>query len=831
MTNITDLDQLNTWSDSRVIINDNFNNLNNDKVEVEAGKWLSENDFTNADKAKLDWIESWAEANTVDSVNSQTWAVVLDKTDIGLWNVDNTSDADKPVSTATQTALDWKEDSFTKNTAFNKDFWTTAWTVAEWDALAGKQDALGYNPLEDVIAGTNVTIDKTDPLNPIISASWGGGWSWDMTKVVYDPQTIEADAFLRSNHTWPEGHKVMTTLNDPAVDSINTAMIDANDWVIIVTTTAWNNQELEAPTDTTIGKAFIVINDNNSTDPILINGNPLQASELVIMVWEWTKWTTEPLALALKWILGTFLHTWMETVATIGGTTFDINPWVGYIVDNYTNADVPKVTRMDYAWSTGNTITNIATNLVTYLSLDINGSIIQSVDNTFGEPDRDRIRLWTITHQNFSTITAFDSVTHGVGWDVANAFWDLSRAIWLMILNDSDFAFSAASNDMTLARSAGTVMAFWINRTNRKNPNNLDVTAENPIPNFITSWRDGLGGFTLNSINSDVTAWVYDDNTTGWITEPNGNVNNSNFVNHRLYYSPDLNLVGLAYGQVEHNNLTNALQFLPTEAYDKNPLFDNVLFRGWLTLKGNATDLSDMSQAVFTTATKFGSTGGSWSTSTVTTQETYDNSSQPQVTTDATRWAMQYKRGSNADTDNVLEILNWAWAVTLNIDWNGNVTGNNLSWTNTWDQDLSWLALKTNVLELDNTTVFTPDADYEPATKKYVDDNAWGGGGTEPEYDAWNSGTSITIDWDNSINQKVTLTWNCTFTLSNPANWQVYVLKLIQDATGGRTVTLPSSVKTQYWSLNTSTGNWEIDILSLYYDWTDYFANLWKNYE
>jgi len=37
---------------------------------------------------------------------------------------------------------------------------------------------------------------------------------------------------------------------------------------------------------------------------------------------------------------------------------------------------------------------------------------------------------------------------------------------------------------------------------------------------------------------------------------------------------------------------------------------------------------------------------------------------------------------------------------------------------------------KTNVLELDNTTAFTPDADYEPATKKYVDDNAGGGGGS-----------------------------------------------------------------------------------------------------
>ena len=50
----------------------------------------------------------------------------------------------------------------------------------------------------------------------------------------------------------------------------------------------------------------------------------------------------------------------------------------------------------------------------------------------------------------------------------------------------------------------------------------------------------------------------------------------------------------------------------------------------------------------------------------------------------------------------------------------------NTSGSNTGDQDLSTLALKSNVLEKDNTDAFTPDADYEPATKKYVDDNAGG---------------------------------------------------------------------------------------------------------
>lgn len=49
---------------------------------------------------------------TITSVNGQTGpAVVLTKSNIGLSNVDNTSDANKPVSTAQQTALDLKADA------------------------------------------------------------------------------------------------------------------------------------------------------------------------------------------------------------------------------------------------------------------------------------------------------------------------------------------------------------------------------------------------------------------------------------------------------------------------------------------------------------------------------------------------------------------------------------------------------------------------------------------------------------------------------------------------------------------------------------------------
>lgn len=55
------------------------------------------------------WLNS-TEQGIVISVNGRTGEVILTKTDVGLSNVDNTSDKNKPVSTAQQTALNAKAD-------------------------------------------------------------------------------------------------------------------------------------------------------------------------------------------------------------------------------------------------------------------------------------------------------------------------------------------------------------------------------------------------------------------------------------------------------------------------------------------------------------------------------------------------------------------------------------------------------------------------------------------------------------------------------------------------------------------------------------------------
>lgn len=73
--------------------------------------------YTLIDDSNIDDINSWfytpaptGGSETVLTVNGQVGDVVLGKADVGLANVDNTSDLNKPISTATQTALDDKSD-------------------------------------------------------------------------------------------------------------------------------------------------------------------------------------------------------------------------------------------------------------------------------------------------------------------------------------------------------------------------------------------------------------------------------------------------------------------------------------------------------------------------------------------------------------------------------------------------------------------------------------------------------------------------------------------------------------------------------------------------
>ncbi len=132
------------------------------KIDKVAGKGLSTEDYSTVEKTKLAAItgtntgdqdlSSFATNSNLDlkaNLASPTFTGTvagIDKTMVGLPNVDNTADADKPVSAYTQTALDLKVDKVVGKGLSSEDYSTVEKTklAAITGTNTGDQDLSGY---------------------------------------------------------------------------------------------------------------------------------------------------------------------------------------------------------------------------------------------------------------------------------------------------------------------------------------------------------------------------------------------------------------------------------------------------------------------------------------------------------------------------------------------------------------------------------------------------------------------------------------------------------------------------------------------------------------
>jgi len=101
---------------------------------------------------------------------------------------------------------------------------------------------------------------------------------------------------------------------------------------------------------------------------------------------------------------------------------------------------------------------------------------------------------------------------------------------------------------------------------------------------------------------------------------------------------------------------------------------------------------------------------------------------------------------------------------------------------------------------------------------------------------ALTSGSTISWNPANGLNANVTLNQNSTLSFSStPASGSYGTLVITQDATGGRTITLPSTDNkvlgsTSTTSIALSTAGGSKDILNFYYDGTNFFWNIGQGY-
>lgn len=503
------------------------------------------------------------------------------------------------------------------------------------------------------------------------------------------------DAFLlsRANHTGTQAISTVTglqtaldgkvdslpytTATDPAQDAaVTQAIVDANAGTVITTTVASNSQTLAAPTDTTSGKSFTVINSDTSTDAILVNGRSLQRGEVATFVWDGNSWGDSPIANAMLAAQSSVLISGCTPSINADPTKFDVSSGVYVIFD----ASVPTkvvATVVNYAGSTANTVTNLATQDITALAMDKDQNIIQQGTEFEREDLRTYAVIGSLNHVIRTAIVGINRFSVVPSQNLAAALADLAGVFGTVNYNGS-FAASANGANLSFNISAGTQFRLMQDPDDYNDQNFIDRLAQEPVSGFIYGWTttDG-GGFKSLTGQNAIIPGSYDDGTAVQADGlPQGSVPNNQFAIHHLYYEASSQVVAVQFGRNTYNSIADAIA---NEADDlgtsENPSLRGFMKVAYIIVKGNATVLNDPAVARFEKGPFIrGSIGGASDSGTTTMQRSYDNSFAPQVVTDATRGEIQYQQGSGADTDGVIAVLNGAGTATFRIRGDGSIS-------------------------------------------------------------------------------------------------------------------------------------------------------------
>jgi hypothetical protein len=363
---------------------------------------------------------------------------------------------------------------------------------------------------------------------------------------------------------------------------------------------------------------------------------------------------------------GAYEYTGMTKASS---TTVNVAPMRGWIVYNTDDrATNPLVLNIYYSGGTNIPVTNINSSLDTYFLVNSGGTLYQQT--TFPTPveRRNNIFLGRAVHPNKTDIL---NVEQSVDYDVSPL--SSLRDLWTPIrLINQGVIISNNGANLTFKTSSGT---FWGNGigwdTNQKNPNSITVAAQIPAVFYYTTQTGGT--FTTTASTIDTTS--YDVN--GVITPIPGT---GNYSTQRIYMSQS-GVIRIQYGQVVYPTLAKAIAALPSELFIENAdnAIDCILI-GTITVKDGATDLSNIDDAVFSLVSKFGEVlGGTAGISTTTLQQAYNNSVNPEITTDSVLGGVQFKGGTGSNTHKNIIIENNSGTETAYIRADGFISGSSLN--------------------------------------------------------------------------------------------------------------------------------------------------------
>ena len=232
---------------------------------------------------KIDAVET--------TLQTQIDNITVDKASVGLGNVDNTSDLNKPISTATQTALNAKQDADANLVADASYVHTdNNFTTAERNKLAAiESGATNFSlPTATVsvlggvkVDGTSITVDGDGIISAVPPEGSGGA---DITLVRYLSQPGSLSLFTGKARWYPpQAVNVLwleASVDTPSAGSGITAVLKKNGTIVdSVTITAGANKSSRVTLDSIDGTV-----DDYFTVDVTSVGSTTAGSDLIIAV-------------------------------------------------------------------------------------------------------------------------------------------------------------------------------------------------------------------------------------------------------------------------------------------------------------------------------------------------------------------------------------------------------------------------------------------------------------------------------------------------------------------------------------------------------------------
>lgn len=179
-------------------------------------------------------------------------------------------------------------------TAFSPNFpMSTYWSITLMEGTQGPQGPPGTGTVDSVVAGTGITVDNTDPANPVVSATGSGTNSWVIPFASRSPCDLYTTSAGVSEFVTIVGFGGASVpggipFTTPGSNTFDLGSPDPTD------NSLWNNCAFLVPEDCTITTVAGFVNTACNPDPVNFTGDGTIYAQLYVSTTPNTAFTAIP---------------------------------------------------------------------------------------------------------------------------------------------------------------------------------------------------------------------------------------------------------------------------------------------------------------------------------------------------------------------------------------------------------------------------------------------------------------------------------------------------------------------------------------------------------